>query len=475
MRPSDRRDRPIFIASRMAEDAADLLELRQKIYERNGDAVWVAGHTENLQSNPLEEIRFACLERIRDCASIVCIVDGTYGSWGVGELSILELELFIAAASRQNIHILRLRTNDDVDPRLVGLLKLLDRVAPGSIHEGVYTKLELESQVQRIIEFERARPKPVNVYRRLVQFCARLRGGRKHDFDTDVQFLDGLFLPLTHRAPDRDAVDNMLDRAANEDHQPTKLGYCWHAIRKLSAVPYTDPDHKAWLSAWTRVLRLWSQATAWYGLHGHYVLGRLAAVNTSLMINGLAGQDGSDELLIHGNLGARASEYFSISKLVPSFWDRRRWLSRALWIANQALSVPQHEISGLLAIRGNTQLRRGNVVSAIADLKKVVQLRQVTGGAPLGEAEADLGSAYLFLGRICLAEQLLETGVARMLNLGDVAFGVRGMKKLGLFYAVTLRRGKAAEVFSEAYELADKHGLTGQRDQISAYRRRFRL
>jgi hypothetical protein len=69
----------------MAEDAVDLLELRQRIYERNGDAVWVAGHSENLESKALEDIRFACLERIRDCAGIICIVNGTYGSWGIGE------------------------------------------------------------------------------------------------------------------------------------------------------------------------------------------------------------------------------------------------------------------------------------------------------------------------------------------------------------------------------------------------------
>jgi hypothetical protein len=70
------------------------------------------------------------------------------------------------------------------------------------------------------------------------------------------------------------------------------------------------------LPLWTKALGIWAKGSAWYGLHGHYWLGRLAAVNTAGVILARMSRRmrldlGATSIFV--NNGAAASEYYSIA------------------------------------------------------------------------------------------------------------------------------------------------------------------
>jgi hypothetical protein len=102
--------------------------------------------------------------------------------------------------------------------------------------------------------------------------------------DLDVTFLDGGFAPLTDKPPNEHLVSTMLSRSAAAADEPTRLVYAWMAIRHLCAAPYNDSNFASYLPLWDAALSRWAAASAWYGLHGHHYLGRLAAVNTLLAV-----------------------------------------------------------------------------------------------------------------------------------------------------------------------------------------------
>ena len=95
-----------------------------------------------------------------------------------------------------------------------------------------------------------------------------------------VDTVSGLILALLDRPPDKDLIDRLIAQAAAETVTPDKLAKLWIAIRHLSAAPFSDRRFEEYLPLWESALGKWSSASAWYALHGHFFLGRLAAVNT---------------------------------------------------------------------------------------------------------------------------------------------------------------------------------------------------
>ncbi len=91
-----------FLASRLAiKDIKDLREKAHRLGESLGRPIWVSEiDTPELTSLPLAEVQIACLKNVRSHKQFICVLDGTNGSqWDPSQISILELELFMAALS----------------------------------------------------------------------------------------------------------------------------------------------------------------------------------------------------------------------------------------------------------------------------------------------------------------------------------------------------------------------------------------
>ena len=82
---------------------------------------------------------------------------------------------------------------------------------------------------------------------------------------------------------------------------------------------------------------------------------------------------------IQGTKGARASEYYSMAKLLPSPSQRAHYLQLAERDLEDALHSIEDEPSGYLAIRGHVRLLMGDARKALADFEEVRRLRVVGG------------------------------------------------------------------------------------------------
>ena len=288
----------------------------------------------------------------------------------------------------------------------------------------------------------------------------------------DVQFLSGKFAPLFEGRPDKERIERLINDAAAETITPDKLAKLWIAIRHLSAAPFTDIKNAEYLSLWERALGQWASASAWYGLHGHFLLGRLAAVNSLSNIRKIMPSSMRKELgppSIFADAGAAASEYYSIAKLVPSRWQRHRLLGKALWNCNAALGEGAvSDPSGLLDIRGHVKLQMFNPIGGISDLKRSLAFRRDRDQGPLriGESEAHLGRAYAYCRQHTKAERLLEDGTAKLRLSGNKPFLVQALRHLAVFYAQIGRRADAIKTLREAQTIAKDNEIQGQLQQI---------
>jgi hypothetical protein len=372
----------------LASRLVGLEELRRRIWEegqRSGSPVWVSeiAAKEEFENKDLDYIQVACLKQVRAAPKFISIIDGTFGTtWNEGQVSILELELATAAFSKRDIWIFLLAPYDNPDPRVESLLKAIAVAIPSAASriKGPLTHYQVLAEISQILEPFGTVPETLRVGP-LVQNLASKRSPILN-FNLnlrDVQFLNGDFAPLFQRLPDKEVISRLIQQAAEEEVTPDKLAKLWIAIRHLSAAPFTESRFKEYLPLWESALGKWSSASAWYGLHGHFFLGRLASVNTLSTIRMRMPTEMATKLgppSIFSSAGAAASEYYSIAKLVPSPWQRYGLLRKALWNCDAALSSDTiSDPSGLLDIRGHVKLRLFNPLGGLRDLKRALAIR----------------------------------------------------------------------------------------------------
>lgn len=470
-----------FFASRMNDRLEDL---RFRVHQLGKGAIWVAGHPEPEQSNDPEVIQFSCIDRVRECERLICVLDGSYGTpWNTAELSVLELEIFVAALMGKPMRMFLLKPFEP-EQRLRTLLEFVRRRQPGMVCEDIADPEFVIDALKRELDDNDTVPSGSrwlidagSIYRRLVAWYANARASRGDiSYGTDVQFLNADFYPLASGAPDKDLVNGLIVEAENEQHQFKKLVRCWMATRHLCGAPYNASEFREFLPLWARLLGQWSRASAWSGLHGHQFIGRLAAVNTSISIrerlrdNGVSGSEQD----IHSSFGAIASEYYSIAKLVPSWLARRRWLKCALANVNAAMETASADPSGFLSIKGGILLALWHVPDAVSAYDRALAIRRTASDPGLiGEAEVNLGFACFFEGRLWRAEHLLASGLERLEQARNWTFASSALKKLGMVYCHSWRRKQGLETLLKAWTIAREHGIEGQRHQIEQLYSRY--
>ena len=349
----------------LASRTLGLEDLRRRIWEqgqRSGTPVWVSeiDAKDQFAGKDLDYIQVACLKQVRAAPKFICLLDGSFGTtWNEGQISILELELATAAFSKRDIWIFRLAPFDNPDPRIESLLGAIAIACPAARISGPLTHDQVLANIAWLLEPVGAKPLTLDIGPFVQDLAIKRSPVLTFDLaDRDVQFLNGAFAPLLDRPPDKDLIDRLIAQAAAETVTPDKLAKLWIAIRHLSAAPYSERRFDEYLPLWESALAKWSSASAWYALHGHFFLGRLAAVNTLSTIRRRMPTSMQSKLgppSIFADAGAAASEYYSIAKLVPSRRQRHRLLGKALWNCNAALGEQggPSDPSGLLDIRGH--------------------------------------------------------------------------------------------------------------------------
>jgi len=463
----------------LASRLLGLEELRQRIWEqgqRSGTPVWVSevDAKDELAGKDLDYIQVACLKQVRAAPKFICLLDGSFGTtWNEGQISILELELATAAFSKRDIWIFRLAPFDNADPRIESLLKAIGIACPTARINGPVTEDQVLASIASILEPVGTVPQTLRVGP-LVQNLARRRSPTLN-FNLhmrDVQFLNGTFAPLFDGAPDKEVIVRLLEQASAESVTPDKLARLWIAIRHLSAAPFSDTRFEEYLPLWETALGKWSSASAWYALHGHFFLGRLASINTLSTIRMRMPEHMQRRLgppSIFANAGAAASEYYSIAKLVPSRRQRQWLLRKALWNCNAALSEAEtSDSSGLLDIRGHVKMHMLNPIGGLWDFKRALAIRrsQAQRADRIGESEVHLGRAYAYFRRHAKAERLLQDGIAKLRSTDNHPFTVQALRHLAVFYGRIGRTREALSMLREAQGIARQYEIQGQLQQV---------
>jgi tetratricopeptide (TPR) repeat protein len=461
-------------------------DLRARIWElgqAGGTPVWVSeiDAAARFAEKDLDFIQMACIRQVRSAPKFICLLDGSFGTaLEKSEISILELELATAAFSKRDIWIFLLAPFERPDPRLVSLLSAISTSCPSARIKGPLSQEKVIAEIARLLDETKADPQTLKVGP-LVQDLARKRSPALN-FDLarrDVRFLNGGFAPLFDRPPDKDVIDRLIAQSDAEAILPDKLARLWIAIRHLSAAPFTDKRYADYLPLWESALKKWESASGWYALHGHFFLGRLAAINSLSVIRermqaAMPGDAAKASPFAYA--GGAASEYYSIAKLVPSQWQKFGILRKALWNCNAALSERSpNDASGTLSVRGHVKLRMLNVPGGLSDLKKVLAIRQEQGDSigRIGEAEAHLGRAYVLCRQFGKAERLLHEGIDKLRAADNVNFLVQALRHLAALYVRTGRRAEAIAVLREAQRIARAREIQGQLGQIEAELKRL--
>jgi tetratricopeptide (TPR) repeat protein len=443
--------------------------VRQRIVEIDSGRIWAV---EGQRRPDLDQRKGASpffivdelIAQVRRSNLVICVLRDVYGSSVFGStesVSFLETEIYQAALFHNNVRFFFMEPFNPPE-KLKGLLELVRAMRPDIIPERALPEQAVVDEIKRALERTPSKRRPWAISLR--RFVGELAFRRGHP-NPDLEFFDKVFRPVSAK-PDRDHIRELLDQLSGEQSIEKRLTRTWIALRELSAAPYDDTKFREYLPLWNDVLGIWSSAAAWYGLHGHLYAGRLAAVNSQLAIRGRmdwAGADRSSAHYIQGTKGARASEYYSMAKLMPSRRQRDEYLQLARREVNDALGAIENDLSGYLSIRGHISLIENKLDEALADCEQSKACkeaaRNVKGAA---ETQADIALVHMRRGNVRTAVTLLREGVTVLEDQKSFTFAIRVRKRLA--YAL-LRSGHPFQAWIElniAHDMAVQNQVYDQ-------------
>jgi tetratricopeptide (TPR) repeat protein len=475
--------RDVFLSSAFR----NFLDVRQKIIDDNPGRVWAAEKSHNPDFNQEKgalpfTIVDELINQIKNSTLFICVLRDTYGTSVFNDnssVSFLETEIYQAALTHNNVRFFFVEPFNPSE-KLKGLLDIVRAVRPGVLPERAEPERVVRDRIRR--EIDRTKSRRATSWalsvRQLVHGFAEQRGPPR----PDIELFDRVFRPISEK-PDRDRIRVVLNELDGEQNIERRLTRTWVAIRELCAAPYTDPKFREFLPLWDEALGIWSSAAAWYGLHGHLYAGRLAAVNSQLVIRARMDlRDSSKHRanFIQGTKGARASEYYSMAKLMQNSARHDMYLAMAEQNIEEALAVSEDDPGGCLAIRGHIRLLRGRVGDALSDFEEVQRLRVSAGdfhGA--AEAGADVALVYMRRGKWAEATRLLRDSVLTLEAGGRIMFAIRARKRLAYALFKSFHPFDAWRELSATYEIALRHDafdqITRSMEIAHEMARRFRM
>jgi len=473
----------VFFSSCFDDPERHRLHIRDRLIDANGAftrtdpasvaklPIWMAESYAVLDPDaptaPLTKAMI-CVHGVRDSDVYVAVVRSRHGSGvalspeEIAQVSYFELELFEAALLEKPAHVFVL-AGGELSPRLAALLDLLEPALPG-LDRTPRTEDDIYGEVMRILA-QASRPRPPASFRRQVASGRRLSDAltaeRFLPYDPmsaapGLRFLGGAGDPAAAR-PNLGLVEDAITRAGAQASHHDRLTLLWIAIRELMGAPIDDAGSLEALPFWERALGAWNSAGAWYGLHGHPLMGCLASLGSLADLKLRLSRPGE---MPHGAL---SSEYYSIAKLVS------RHLRGTMLETSRAhidAAFQSGETSGKLAQRGSVRAAQGDAQGAIDDYRRVVELRRGSEQASdeqVAEGLTELGFALVFAGDGAEGLKLMEEGM-NLFRGPPTGFLVRAQRKLGRAYI----RAGAPKRALETLELAHDTAIaTGSMDQIS--------
>jgi tetratricopeptide (TPR) repeat protein len=440
-------------------------DIRQDIYKLAEGRIWVPPKDLDPSKVPRFVIVDRLVEQIRKSNVFICVLRDGYGTSvfdNQESVSFLETEVYQSALYHKNVYFFLMQPFEP-HPWLSGLLDVIRAIRPGIIPDRAQPKEAVLDSIKRVLDGNRRkRQKEWSMsLHKLVTQLAFARGHPKQD----IEFFDKVFRPVSKR-PDKDHINILLNEIGQETSIEKRLTRMWVALRELSAAPYIDNSFSEYLPYWDRALGAWASAAAWYDLHGHIYAGRLAAVNSMLRIRekmDWSAERSGPEHHIQGTLGGRASEYYSIAKLMPSKQEKERYLRLALFDVEKALKNISGDTSGYLAIQGHIYLQLGRAPDALKTFQEVHRLRKARGdNGGIGEALADLGLIHLKLGNLRQARSLLTEGTRLLEEAGNFTFAIRARKRLSFSLLTTGHPVEALKELRSVFDSAQEHKVYGQ-------------
>jgi len=475
----------LFFSSCFDDPEGQRLAIRDRVLRLNGNfdkddenvisalPVWMAEcHRDLDRRAPTSALRKAqiCVDGVRDSEIYVAVVRNRYGSGvalqadEVAQVSYFELELFEAALLQKPAYIFVLE-GGEMSERLSSLLDLLQPALPG-LDRKPRSENDIFDSVKAILDQSML---PAGMNRMRPQRASRTRSSnaltqaRFTQYDVvseapSVRFLGGI-LDTSATRPNLDLIRDALSRAAAQISHHERLTLIWIALRELMGAPLEGPIFRETALLWEEALGGWNSAGAWYGLHGHPLMGCLASLG-SLAALKLKSQKPSD--LPHGAL---SSEYYSIAKLVTVKRLKRAMLEKSR--AHIDAAFLGEESANNYAQRGSVRFAQGDFPGAIADYRRVIDLRR-SEGAPaddIGQAMSELGFALVFNGSRSEGLKLMEDGLS-LFDDRPTGFLVRAQRKLGRAYLRAAAPIRAIEMLSKARANAEIIGANDQIQQI---------
>lgn len=471
-----------FLASTWA--SPDMKSLRFDIHQLGivlGRNIWVAEcDAPDLKPergyDPLTIVD-RCLDEIELSERFILLLDNNAGSsvaleGQMSDSTYIELEFFQAIMHEKPIHIIIVGNISDDSP-CARLLNLLTYGVNCDIRRAKEHDDALKA-VEDIIKRDQLCPWLLRDKNKRF-FTGRLALTRHHDFANknlfqEIQFLQGRSFIVGKVCPDLDLVEALLESAKLQQHSNRKMSRAWLALRSLMHHHYADTDDLRALGLWEEALRIWSKFAAWRGFHAHLWLGHIAALGSlkevierqGRSIADIGGTEHSD------NLGAAfASVYYSLSKIAPNRHSSSFLNRSALYVDHGIATTNERHQSGLFAIRGSINMRRGYNQNAVRDYEKAIQIaeRFHHSDRSLGGLLAELGWAEFWRGDLTNGKAHMEEGVRLMdASSAGPGFRARGKRKLAAAQFLTFSVSNSYMTAQSASSLIQEFGLYDQRD-----------
>lgn len=480
----------IFISS-VYKGLEDLRQQMKDAAEEAGLNPWIFEKVEELRKASPQESQRICLNNVDVSDLYVAVFHRGYGSSSanhLADISLVDLEFFEAFKEQKPIRVYILEPFDP-EPNLSALVEIVRSLVPDSIRICPNKKFLL-SRFRRDLDSYRATVStsaPTAGTRIFTRFLHRLCDYRRGlDQGLGLRFLADKYPPPSGRKFSRDIAEEHLAALASFQNWHERLDQTWEVITSLFEVPWQDRRYSEFLPLWDQAFGSWDKSSAWVGLHGPLLMGKLAADNSLLAVRALRASHG--ELVTLQSLlsappsktgtteewadlyslgGAIASEYYSIAKMAITRSTMHYYFKRSedwLRCALRSVEIRPNPIqeAGISAIWGHVSLGLGKVDTAIEHFEKSLNLL-IEYGASAGsvaEVEADLGYALIRSGKIREGEKLLLRGVEGLERAMSRGFTARAKRMLAAHYA---RRGHLREALiqlAQVTALCQKHGIT---------------
>lgn len=422
----------VFIASVNQEgrsfDDERYLDLRARIQALSfkGLTPWVAEFAApDLHLDGWRAIVDSCVGALHRSDLMIVLLYRRHGTpieidaLGPSPVSHFEIELFHACLRR--IPALFFQAEDlDPDPRMLAMLKLLERIVPAQC----WIRCAERDMAQQVTERLQAISDADRLPDGIVGFCDALSDRRsfkrvdREIVSTELSFLRD-FAPGGSGVVSLARADLLLRETealagTGEGSYVGQLSRLWLALRELSQQPVEALDQEV-AGRWLRLCELWTSTAAWLHLHGPLELGVLATLHTRV---DLRKADFLPERIFP--YGAFASEAYSIAKVSDTIDWRKRRFQAARALATRQLENGSEDPSGAYGIRASATMQLAQLgapwmaAAGLLDYRRMVKMRESAGASLslVGEAYVELGFAEFAIGR--LVPWLRRAGLDRM-------------------------------------------------------------